>query len=57
MFLSYKSTLFHTLLFTTFSLCLDLEFSHKEILKLMDRFNKNGYPSNFIDIFYSNALR
>lgn len=56
MFLSYKSISFHTLLFTEFSLGLDFEFFYEEIIKLMDRFIKNGYPSNVTDIFIKMVL-
>lgn len=56
MFLSYKSISFHTLLFIEFSLGLDFEFFYEEIIKLMDRFIKNGYPSNVTDIFIKMVL-
>ena len=56
MFLSYKSISFHTLLFIVFSLGLDFEFFYEEIIKLMDRFIKNGYPSNVTDIFIKMVL-
>lgn len=56
MFLPYKSISFHTLLFIEFNLGLDFEFFHEVIIKLMDRFIKNGYPSNFINIFIKMVL-
>ena len=56
MFLIYKSISFHTLLFIEFSLGLDFEFFYEEIIKLMDRFIKNGYPSNVTDIFIKMVL-
>ena len=56
MFLSHKSISIHTLLFIEFSLGLDFEFFYEEIIKLMDRFIKIGYPSNVTDIFIKMVL-
>ena len=39
----------HTLLYRCFRICSDWTKFHLELVKLMDVFNGNGYPENFIN--------
>ena len=58
---SNKIGLLHTLLYRCFRICSDWTKFHLELVKLIDDFNNNGYPENFIDkcfkVFLDNKYR
>ena len=44
----YDVVMIHALLYRCFQICSDWTKFHLELVKLMDVFNSNGYPENFI---------
>ena len=53
---SNKIGLLHTLLYRCFQICSDWTKFHLELVKLMDVFNSNGYPENFIYSYFKTFL-
>ena len=53
---SNKIGLLHILLYRCFQICSDWTKFHLELVKLMDVFNSNGYPENFIYSYFKTFL-